>query len=508
MYECPNCGGNLKYDIKSEKMKCFYCDSMFDPYEVKDKRKVEEHTENLMTGDEDGMMQVTVYTCPQCGGEIIGDENEAATFCSYCGASTMMEQRMDRAMRPVRIVPFKKTKDDCARAYKSLVSKAIFAPDYVKDPQKIESFRGIYMPYWVYDFSKKGVINYPAKHTYQRGDYEYTDHYRVTTNADIEYKGFNYDASSTFSDTLSNAIAPFNAEGSKDFTTAFMSGFYADVMDVDASVYSDDAEDAAAKHAAERIAGEQRSRKYTISKDSVASALNLSTDKSELNMMPVWFMSYRARDVKGEDRVLYSVVNGQTGKAAADLPVDVTKYVLGSAILALPIFALFNLFLVMTPLAVLVLATLIMAVCGFIMLLEANSVADWETGKEDQGLNFTKNKERLKKAEAKPKKKKKDKAPVKTEAEIKHEEIRQAAMKESQKGNRLLFWISLVVAFLLCIIRPINDAYFYIGVILTGITDCLMLIGIMKNYNRLTMRPLPQFKRKGGDDRADISKDI
>ena len=33
MYNCPNCAGNLVFDIASQKLKCEYCSTMLDPYE-------------------------------------------------------------------------------------------------------------------------------------------------------------------------------------------------------------------------------------------------------------------------------------------------------------------------------------------------------------------------------------------------------------------------------------------------------------------------------------------
>ena len=63
-----------------------------------------------------------------------------------------------------------------------------------------------------------------------------------------------------------------------------------------------------------------------------------STDRTvELALLPVWFLSYR-----NGDRVSYAVVNGQTGKAAADLPVDGKRYLAGSLLLAVPLFFLLN----------------------------------------------------------------------------------------------------------------------------------------------------------------------
>ena len=36
MSKCPNCGGSLKFDIPSQKMKCDSCASLFGPYEIKE----------------------------------------------------------------------------------------------------------------------------------------------------------------------------------------------------------------------------------------------------------------------------------------------------------------------------------------------------------------------------------------------------------------------------------------------------------------------------------------
>ena len=30
-FKCPNCGGRLEFDAKSQKLKCPYCEGTFDP---------------------------------------------------------------------------------------------------------------------------------------------------------------------------------------------------------------------------------------------------------------------------------------------------------------------------------------------------------------------------------------------------------------------------------------------------------------------------------------------
>ena len=61
MYACPNCGGGLRFDIASQALKCDYCDSRHDPYDI---------TKEKDAGVETGEYGVTIFTCPQCGGDL------------------------------------------------------------------------------------------------------------------------------------------------------------------------------------------------------------------------------------------------------------------------------------------------------------------------------------------------------------------------------------------------------------------------------------------------------
>lgn len=73
MYECPNCGGNLRFDIPTQSLFCDYCHTQLNPYSYqKDHDAVETST-----------YDVNIFTCPQCGGEILSTENAATGFCSF-----------------------------------------------------------------------------------------------------------------------------------------------------------------------------------------------------------------------------------------------------------------------------------------------------------------------------------------------------------------------------------------------------------------------------------------
>lgn len=62
--------------------------------------------------------------------------------------------------------------------------------------------------------------------------------------------------------------------------------------------------------------------------------------------------------------------------------------------------------------------------------------------------------------------------------------------------------ISIAAAGMITFLRPVSDLYYYGGAIVSFAGIIFTLLSILKEYNMLTMRKLPQFNRQGGDDRA------
>ena len=86
MIECPACGANLKFDPKSQRMRCDFCGSDFDPKQFNVENDAEEQvvSSEYIDDQSEDTYDVTIYTCPQCGGELLSvDANTAAAFCSF-----------------------------------------------------------------------------------------------------------------------------------------------------------------------------------------------------------------------------------------------------------------------------------------------------------------------------------------------------------------------------------------------------------------------------------------
>ena len=492
MIECPSCGANLKFDPKSQRMLCDFCGSSFDPKDFDVTEDAEQQTYKVEDEQSDSFdtYDVTIFTCPQCGGELMSvDENTAAAFCSFCGASTILNARLSKGKKPEFIIPFTKTKEDCKRAYLNVVKKALFLPKEYSSDDCIDSFRGIYMPYWSYDVKQKGPVRLKGETSHRRGDYIITDHYALTGNIDAEYDGLSFDASSAFDDSISEALAPYDIKQRVPFEPQYMSGYYADLADVGADVYKQQAEKFAFNASLNKVKSQTGEfRKYTIttgadtSKDGITdTAIPTRSDKGHSAMFPVWFLSYR-----NGDRVAYAAVNGQTGKVVADLPIDVKKYLLSSAIMALVIFAILNLFLVLTPTVALVAASLLTMLVFIINASQRSEIKKVARGVGDKG------KESLAKAGKQEKGRKKE-----------EEKVEEAETTPLEKITTILGISAVAIsAFLLFAVKPVSDVPYYVMCVVEAVFFGLSFKHTLVNYNVMATRRLPQFDRKGGDDRA------
>lgn len=477
-------------------MLCDFCGSDFDPKDFDVDKDAEEQSiaQEDTGGDSDETYNVTVFTCPQCGGELMSvDQNTAAAFCSFCGASTILSSRIAKEKRPEFIIPFSVTKEDCKEAYRKLVRHALFIPKEYRSEKCIDGFRGIYMPYWSYDVKQSGPVKLSGKTEHRSGDYIITKHYSLTGNIDAAYDGLSYDASSSFSDNISEALAPYDVTKRQPFETSYMSGYYADISDVGKEVYSQEASALAYNYSLGRIKSETKEfRKYSITGDEASdkkpgTAFSSRTMKGHSAMFPVWFMSYR-----NGDRVTYATVNGQTGKIAADLPIDPKKYLAFSAVLAAIIFVILNMFLVLTPKAVLVTASILTIAVFVINAMQRFSINQAVTGENDRGLQHIKSRSA---SEDGQKKGAKNKKPQVTVAE--------AQLPGTEKVMMILGVVSIVIAALmLFLFKVVSDIPYYVMCVFDAVIFVICFRYTLINYNNMATRRLPQFDRKGGDDRA------
>ncbi len=545
MISCPNCGGNPRFDIGSQKLLCSSCGTLFDVETFpEEKTGAEMHSvAGEYAGDPD-KMEVKVYTCSQCGGELMSMDTDATAFCSYCGSHQILEERLSLQERPKRIIPFKITKEDCKKEYEKRLKRSLFAPKELKDPAYIDEFRSIYMPYWYYDFKQKGNISLTGTTEHRSGDYKIIDSYKLSVDADNVYNGLTHDASTSFDDKMSESLAPFDTRQTVPFRTTYLSGFYADIPDVEKTTYYTETAAIAARDTISNMETISEFSRYSLKEMNDTQAINKTLTEntvSESAMFPVWFLSYRK-----DDRVAYAAINGQTGKMTADIPIDKTKYLIGVGVLAAIIWIVLQTFNI-ASLQGIMLAVIFGSLAGELIygmivykLQEDIKNRAWESRMRERFLERQASKADPEEDAEKRGKKKKNKNVVQKETGalgIKGTIVFWLAMLLAAGVVMLFGWGWLIIAepvvaavyvqfgfdgtdlkrgkisnWALCIaialgvliwaFNPYIDILYYGSCVIMMVCVVWCFFDALFYYNQLMTRPLPQFNKKGGDDRA------
>ncbi len=326
-YKCPCCGGAIEFDSSSQKMKCPYCDTEFDVETLKDydaelsKEKPDDMHWETSAGKEwaEGETEgLRTYICKSCGGEIVGDENTAATACPFCGNPVVMTGNLSGDLKPDYIIPFKLDKKAAKEGLMKHLSGKRLLPKIFKSQNHIDEVKGVYVPFWLFDTDVDADIRYRATtvRTWSDSDYDYTEtsFYSVFRGGNIGFERVPVDGSSKMADDLMESVEPFDFKDAVDFQTAYLSGYLADKYDVTADQSVDRANDRV-KHSTEAAFASTVTGYTTVNPEN--SSVRFSNGTAKYALYPVWILN---TTWNGEKYTF--AMNGQTGKFVGNLPVD------------------------------------------------------------------------------------------------------------------------------------------------------------------------------------------
>ena len=327
-YKCPCCGGAIAFDSSLQKMKCPYCDTEFEMETLKsyDEGLKKETKENDMhwesvagseweEGETDGLRS---YICKSCGGEIIGDENTAATSCPFCGNPVVMMEQFSGLLRPDFVIPFKLDKNAAKEGLKKHMSGKRLLPAFFKRENHIDEIKGVYVPFWLFDTDVDAQIRYHATKTrmWSDSDYDYTEtsHYMIHREGSGGFEHVPVDGSEKMPDDLMESIEPYNFKEAVDFQTAYLAGYVADKYDVTAEQSIERANERVKRSTEQSFASTIKG--YTdVTAESTS--VQFHNGHAQYALYPVWLLN---TSWKGKQYTF--AMNGQTGKFVGDLPVD------------------------------------------------------------------------------------------------------------------------------------------------------------------------------------------
>ncbi len=330
-YKCPCCGGAIAFDSTIQKMKCPFCDTEFEmetlagyDSELK-KEQADDMTWNTSAGrtwQDDEIDGLSVYICRSCGGEIVCDENTAATSCPFCGNPVVMMEKLSGDVKPDYVIPFQQDKKAAVAALKEHYAKKRLLPKIFKDENHIEEVKGVYVPFWLFDAQADANMRYRTTRvrTWSDSRYYYTEtsHFLVSRGGNLAFEKVPADGSTKMPDDLMESIEPFDFSKMVDFQPGYLAGYMADKYDVNAQQSTQRVNERIRKST--EAAFDATVRGYaTVRKET--GSIQLHESRVKYALLPVWLLHTRWNN---QDYLF--AMNGQTGKMVGDLPLDKTAY--------------------------------------------------------------------------------------------------------------------------------------------------------------------------------------
>lgn len=340
-YKCPNCGGALNFDSDLQKMKCPYCESVFDMEEFQsmdeelkedgEEKREEEHQKDHSREEGDSgrewrdeeLKGMKVYSCQSCGAEIIGDETLGATTCPYCGNQVVVKGSFSGDLRPDYVIPFQLKKEEVLKRLQDHLKNKKLLPKIFKDQHHIEEIKAMYVPYWLFDARADADMHYNATKltgTWRDRDYQYEEfsHYDITRKGSMDFHCVPVDGSKKMPDDLMESLEPYDMKEAVDFQTAYLAGYLADRYDV--------TQEESLDRAKERVHGSV----CTVLENSIQGYDTVQFRQGDVQirqtdvkyaLFPVWLLN-----TSWNGKIYTFAMNGQTGRFIGNLPVDWKKF--------------------------------------------------------------------------------------------------------------------------------------------------------------------------------------
>ena len=345
---CPFCGAtDVSLEVKSGKLKCGYCRSVFEAEKVNESGGVAE-LRGIKVGS--GAKQIIAdessiltFKCEACGAEVVVHTEETTSArCHWCRHVLSLNSKVPNGAVPDMVLPFKMEKVKAEDLIRTFVKRRqFFAHPKFRREFTTDNVMGVYLPYMVIDVNSHVSLVGQAEHLVKsysvgtgnsRRRYYDADLYDVAREFDLLVDDLTIEASEDKlnqdslinTNNIINAVMPFDTENCVAWDANFLRGFASEKRDVDVE--------------------DLRERARLQVKDIARCQANATMefynrgarwDKEELEVkgahwkvayLPVWLYSY-LQDENGKKLLHYVAVNARTGKTMGSVPIYKSKLV-------------------------------------------------------------------------------------------------------------------------------------------------------------------------------------
>lgn len=227
--KCPNCSGELVYDVDSGELKCTHC-STIHTFE-KSKDAVEKKMLTPESTIEISKTKYTQFACKTCGRKHISATDTPLPRCPSCGDNGLVKTlKID--FTPDGIIPFKLNKQTALSKFYLWLKTRHFTPNSLRKLAKSQILDAFYLPSFFYDFdtsthySGVGITTYRAPngmtHT-SRQNFNKTRKDKFTNRIES--------ATSSISSQKMRKLGNFSLRSVQIYRTEFLYGLYGSQVD-------------------------------------------------------------------------------------------------------------------------------------------------------------------------------------------------------------------------------------------------------------------------------------
>lgn len=327
-FKCPDCNIDMSFDSNTGTLSCSLCGR---------KETIEQYQKNYASFDTvsyDAFYddeEARQYLCRKCGAIFVTDNHTAISTCRFCNSPVTLGERISGDLAPAKIIPFRVSKADAAKAFQKWQRKLKFAPKEFAKKKKMPKVIGMYIPSYLFDLRGQGqaTLCCTSKQTLHNENetVKQEKHYDIFRQVDLTFQNIMASSSQKVPAAIMEQLEPFDYSGMQDFNISFLADFLSEKYHFKREELFPRMQKRAKKYMDSYIENtvkdyddfEFTERDYQVGELS-----------SDYLLVPVWLVFY-----DGENADYIFAMNGQTGKMTGDLPVDekiYRKWLLGMTI--------------------------------------------------------------------------------------------------------------------------------------------------------------------------------
>jgi hypothetical protein len=352
-FSCEQCGGILVFSPGTSHLECQYCKHVNQIPECREIQELDfEHF--IQSSGHIPEIQVESIHCKSCGATTSLPPTVHSKPCPFCNHPLSTKDSIqEQWISPGAIIPFKVGEAEAKHAFKVWVNSLWYKPKGLKEAANTaDRFHGLYMPYWTFDsVTEASYIGQRGTHYYVSVPYTTTVNGKSVTRTKqvrrTSWKTVSGEISHFFDDVLipSSKRLPIALKQKLEpwglstdvlrFSEEYIAGFQTEKYQIDL----EEGFNTAKSKMKERLT--QMAKQEIGGDEQRIQSLNAAFNEIRFKylLLPIWITTY-----KHGKKQYTCLVNGQTGKVAADRPYDYVKILVHLILLAGLLMALYYFF--------------------------------------------------------------------------------------------------------------------------------------------------------------------